>query len=98
VDGAYSALLCRRIYPVVRRGDVSFGIIFADKKRERYPFALQEMSFGKIKDAFRRCERYTSEEVKGIHLRRPKMPSEDAKDALWEIKQIETICRTIYLS
>lgn len=39
-----------------------------------------------------------SEEVKGIHLRRSKMPSEDAKDALWEIKQIETICRTIYLS
>ena len=56
------------------------------------------MSFGKVKDAFWRCERYTSEEVKGIHLRRSKMPSEDAKDALWEIKQIETICRTIYLS
>jgi hypothetical protein len=54
------------------------------------------MSFGKVKDAFLQCERYTSEEVKGIHLRRSKMPSEDAKDALWEIKQIETICRTIY--
>jgi hypothetical protein len=52
VDGADTAFLRRRICAVVRRGDVSFGIIFADKKRERYPFALQEMSFGKVKDAF----------------------------------------------